>query len=57
MSCFITIEFLSLTFNFKQNFRAFTVITQHSVIEHSNKILHSAANFDTGADEATSIID
>ena len=57
MSCFITIEFLSLTFNFKQHFRAFTAITQHSVIEHSNKILHSTANFDTGAGEATSIID
>ena len=57
MSCFITIDFLSLTFNFKQLYRAFTAITQHSVIEHSNKILHSTANFDTGADEATSIID
>ena len=57
MSCFITIEFLSLTFNFKQHFRAFTAKTQYSVIEHSNKILHSTANFDTGADEATSIID
>ena len=57
MSCFVTTEFLSLTFNFKQHFRAFTAITQHSVIEHSNKILHSTANFDTGADEATSIID
>ena len=57
MSCFITIEFLSLTFNVKQHFKAFTAITQHSVIEHSNKILQSTANFDTGADEATSIID
>ena len=57
MSCFIRTEFLSLTFDFKQYFRAFTAITQHSVIEHYDRILHSTANFDTGVDEATSIID
>ena len=57
MSCFTTTEFLFVTFNFKQHFRAFTAIAQHSVIEHSKKILYCTANFDTGTDEATSIID
>ena len=32
MPSFITIKFLFLTFNFKQDFRAFTAITQHSAV-------------------------
>ena len=46
MPSLITNKFIFLPFNFKRDFRAFRAITKHSVIGHSEEILHSTANFD-----------